>query len=176
MNLIYRFVTCCVFVFLIGCGFHLRSQAYLPPQLKRVYLQSEAPLSLLTTQFQQTLKNMGVTLADNQQTAPITLKLVTDKFSQIAIGTGTTNQLTTYTLTYTVSYQLFDPRDRAIIEPRQVAINRSFTTNNNQMLGSTNEQTLLQQDMRREAIMQIMNQLSTKSIINAITKPRANED
>jgi len=176
MTLIPRLVTCCIFALLIGCGFHLRGQTSLPPQLKRIYLQSETPFSLLTLQFQQTLKTMGVTIVEQRQAAPITLRLMADTFSQFATGTSTTNQLTTYTLNYTVSYQLLDQQGKALIEPRQVSINRSFTANNNQMLGSTNEQTLLQQDMRREAAMQILNQLNAKAIMKAITKPTANED
>lgn len=177
MTIILRFVTCCVFALLLsGCGFHLRSQTALPPQLKRIYLQSATPFSLLTLQFQQTLKRMGVTIVQQPQSAPITLQLMADNFSQLITGTSTTNQLTSYTLTYTVSYQLLDPQGNALIEPQHISVNRNFTANNNQMLGSTNEQALLQQEMRREATLQIMNQLSAQKIIRAITQPSANAD
>lgn len=166
MSLIKFFFYFSLALLLTACGFHLRGQAALPVQLKQLAFESDAPYSLLSTQLQQTLANMGVTLTD--KAAPITLKLSKDDFSQTTATSGATNQLTTYAISYTVSYQLLNAAGKPLIEPRSITINRSFTANNNQMLGSSNEQTLLQQDMRREAIMQIINQLNSQSVKRAI--------
>lgn len=164
-------ITICIFtLLLIGCGFHLRGQANLPPQLHHIAIASNTPYSLLASQLRQTLQNMHIAINENPNTAPLTIKLLTDDFNQAATGTGATNQLTNYTLTYTVTYQLLEQHGEALTEPRQIVVNRSFTANNNQMLGSSNEQVLLQQDMRRDAILQILNQLNSKTVLTAITK------
>jgi outer membrane lipopolysaccharide assembly protein LptE/RlpB len=54
-----------------------------------------------------------------------------------------------------------------LVPARTIAVTRNYTVNANVVLGAGNEIPLLQQDMRREVVYQLINQLSSARVIRA---------
>jgi LPS-assembly lipoprotein len=153
---------------LTACGFHLRGYAPLPPELHTLYLQSNSPYSALTKQLQQVLKSSGVILVQDSQDAPLTLQILSDNFGQQITGQGASGQISTYQLSYTVSYQLLDAKGRVVQPPQMVGTTRSYAINSNQILGDTTVQTGLKDDMRRDLIYQLLNRLRSRNTLKAL--------
>ena len=53
-------------------------------------------------------------------------------------------------------------KGQVIKAPRLVTVSRQLTVNNDRLLGSNEEETVLISEMRREAVIQIINRLSRK--------------
>ncbi|MFU8797569.1 MAG: LPS assembly lipoprotein LptE, partial [Gammaproteobacteria bacterium] len=80
-------------------------------------------------------------------------------------GLSTTTQINTYQLVYTVQYEIMDKTGQRLGPQRAISISRNYVSNANEVSSSMAEYTLLEQDMRRDAIYQIVNQLGSKSVL-----------
>lgn len=158
-----------VSLLLTGCGFKLRGQEPLPPQLRTLYLETKAPYSPLTKQLRQILPASGITLVSTRSQAPLALEIINDSQSQQVTGISTT-QVMQYSLTYTLIYQIRDSKGRVLFNPHTIKATRTFTANFNQMLGGSLEQNLLYNDMRQDIISQLLNQLSSRNTAKAVTQ------
>jgi LPS-assembly lipoprotein len=153
---------------LSACGFHLRGQTELAPALRKLQLQTNAPYSPLTKELQRTLTERGIQLITPPETAPLTLSILNDAFSQQTTNLSPASQVTTFTLNYVITYQLKNATGRVLRGPLRATATRIYNVNSNQILGSTNEQPLLQQDLRRDAIAQLLYQLSARETVEAL--------
>lgn len=169
--MIIRFIILFLVTHLTACGFHLRGQGdtgAFPAQLRVIYVESAKPYGPLTQELQQMLKGMGARLTATAQEAPLKFVLVRDEVSQQTTGMNLTGQLNTYTLVYTVIYQIVDSSGRIVFGPHYATTSRSFTQNANQMLSSNYEYMQLEQDMRRDVVAQIMYQLGSKKAVQTL--------
>lgn len=158
---------CC----LVGCGFHLRGHEPLPPQLDVLYLETDEPYGPLTKQLQQILTSIGVALAPDATMAPVTLRIIADTYGQQLTAQSSSGQLNTYILTYTLTYQLLDKQGRFLQHVQVITTSRSYTISANQVLGDTAVQTSLQNDMRSDAINQLLNRLRARNTQKALAQP-----
>ena len=154
---------------LAGCGFHLRGQQELPPQLHRIYLQSYDPYSPLTKQIRQTLHTVGVVIVQQPQAAPVTLQIISEQSGQQVTGQGVSGQLTTYMLSYTMVYQLLDTQGRPLQEAQMITTTHYYSIGANQLLGDTQIQQNFQNTMRNEVIDQLLYRLNSENTRYAVT-------
>jgi len=151
---------------LAACGFKLRGQAYLPPEIRTIYLKSNAPYGSFTEQLRQTLVSMGIKLVENEKDAPIVLEILNEGTQRQLTGLSTTTPVNTYQLIYTVTFKITDNAGRALGPVRSVSARRAHVVNSSEVLSVNMEYNLLEQDMRREAVYQIINQLGSRSVLS----------
>ncbi len=164
----YLFLMSILLFGLSGCGFHLRGHAPMPPQLSVLYLQSDQPYSALTKELRQVLRSAKITLTQNAASAPITLQIVSDRFTQQVTSLGASGQTSTYQLNYVVSYQLLTRQGQVILGPDTVTSSHSYSITTNQVLSGINYQSNLQAQMQREVIFQIMERLRSARTMRAL--------
>lgn len=153
---------------LTACGFHLRGQAFLPPELRVLYLQSYNPYGPLVKQMRRTLMAMKIRLVQSQRDAPLTLAILREQEGEQATSFSPTTQIQTYTLTYAVVYQVMDRENQVLSGPHTIHASRSFTANPHQTIGNSYEKNMLIQDIRRDVTTQILNRLNSKSMLQAL--------
>lgn len=161
---------CSLALSLPGCGFHLRGHEPLPPELHVLYLQSADPYDPLTKELRQVLQTIGVIMAQDSVSAPVTLQIINENFSQQLGAQGAGGQLTTYVLIYTLAYQLLDPKDRVIQASQTITSTRNYQVNANQLLGDLSVQESLKEDMRRDLINQLLNRLRSRNTLKALVQ------
>ena len=154
-----------------GCGFHLRNQSQLPLSLRVMALKSYDPYGSFTKQLAQTLRAYGATLVAPPAHAPVTLEILRDKFSKQATSISATAQLTQYILTESMSFQIRNAQGQVIEGPIAITTTRNYTATFNQMLGATNDEELLKQEMQRDTIYQLFNRLSTLKSFTHVPYP-----
>ena len=154
-------IVCLLIASLTGCGFKLRGEFQLPTQLRVMYLKTHKPYSALSKQLNQTLQSIGIKLVSSSQEAPYTLEIINDTLSHTTTSISATTQVVQYILTYTVNYRVLDKQGKEVLSPRSIVATRNYTANRNRMLGGSIEQSLLEEDMRRDVVSQLLNQLST---------------
>lgn len=147
-------------ILLGGCGFELRTGSQYLPQVHALYLQTENPYSELTKEVEQTFKIAQVTLLTTPQKAPYVLNLIHDEAVLQTSGYGMSNQVSVNTVTYRLTYQLLGAHGKELIPKRVITVLRTFTINTNQALNGDIIPASLVEDMRHDAIHQLLMQMA----------------
>lgn len=164
-----KLIIICLLGFAVsGCGFHLRGHFPLPPQLHYLYLQTNNPYTPLSKDLRRALLTTGIRLATYPNAAPVTLNIISDTFGQSITSIGSSQQVTTYFLTYTVIYQLTDASGHVLLCPQTIITNRTYSIASNQILADTTTLTTLQIEMRRDAIFQMLNRLRSPLVAHVL--------
>lgn len=158
-NIIQWLLIITLAIIISACGFHLRGREPLPESLQTIYIQTNQPYSSFTRELRQTLRAMGITIAQDIKTAPLILQVLSSNLDQQITSIGAGGQTTTYALTYTVSYQLLDRNGVTVLPIQTATTQRDHSATTNQLLGDMNTQNTLTNDMQREVIYQILNRL-----------------
>lgn len=153
---------------LTGCGFHLRGNRPIAPSLKLVYVETDNIYGYLTLRLKEVLGSMHIHVTQSVSEAPVILKLFDEEFSTTNLSDSASSATKEYLLHYTISYQLLTPSGADIYGPKTIHTSRSYMVNEDQVLSSTNETTLLQQELQRDAMYQIINQLGSADVEEAI--------
>ena len=154
---------------LSACGFHLRKQPPLPPELKTLYVQSDQPYELLTLQLTQILRSMGVTLVDTAKEAPVTLKIFNERYTTSILSESASSSTKQYTLFLTVQYQMQNSSGKVLFGPKTVREQSNYTINENQVSSTNTQQNSLKEEMQRDAVFSILMQLGSTDAINAVS-------
>lgn len=154
--------------FIAGCGFKLRNSVTISPTLRIIYLKSSVPYTGLLAELRQNFLALNICVTQNPCQAPLTLDILSEKFQENRITISATSLLSQYLLSYEVVYQFESADCRIVVRPRIIRVTRNYTVNANQILGASNELPLLRQDMRREVVYQLINQLSSACVLDAV--------
>lgn len=166
--MIRHFLLLIVALFLTGCGFHLQGETRLAPPLHNLYLQTTDPYGYLTRNLKQYLKMSKVRLVSSPAHADTILVISRDDAVQEFLSISGTNQTRQYRLKVTVVFEITNAKGQVIVPPQTLAEDRTITIQANQVLGSSNETTLLYQQMRRILAYAIMNRIASREITHTI--------
>lgn len=155
---------------LAGCGFHLRGHNNLPPKLKTLYYKNNQPYSSFSKTLKTYLGNNGVTFVNSAALAPITLNVTNAHFSYNTNSIGGSNVSQLYLLNYNIRYILSTADGKPIMPPQYVNVFSTYNTPQNQVFGSSNETSLLEQELQQKAIFQLMVKLSSDETKQALQK------
>jgi LPS-assembly lipoprotein len=148
---------------LTSCGFHLRGEVPLAAPLKRMYLQSPDPYGELARNLRLGLEAAGVHLTESKDQAAIVLEILNEKTTQQLLSVGGTQQTRQYNLILAVTFQLTSPKGNIVMPPQTVSDTQALTVQADQVLGGSNEQNNLYQQMRQDIVFTLLNRLSSQS-------------
>ncbi|EKD74167.1 MAG: hypothetical protein ACD_45C00053G0004 [uncultured bacterium] len=163
----------CLAVCLTSCGFHLRGGTTLNPPLQKLYLKTADPYGQLANNLRNYLKVSGTPFVDSKEEATAILQILSENENQQLINVSSTQQTRQYNLILTVTFQITDPQGKILIPLQSLSESRAFTTVSDQILGGTNEQNALTQQMRKAIVFDIMNRLGSNDISTQLTTQKA---
>lgn len=149
---------------LAGCGFHLRGQEILPPILHNIYVESANPRGTLARQLELNLKQMGANTTKTAQQAQVIVKIVNESYSNMVTAFGSNSQIQQLFVTYSVQFELLDNKGNELIPLRTVKTTAPYTQNENAMLSVSTDLNVLEFQMMRDVIQQIILQLTAPDI------------
>lgn len=146
---------------LAGCGYYLRGSlpnTQLP--FESVYLDapSDTPLEreLRTAiRSQRTAK-----LIDDPKAAAVALRVLNDKQERKVLTLNSQGQVREYSLTYRIRYEVADKENKKLLEPTEIVLQTILSYSESQVLAKEQEEKLIFDDMRHDAVAQIMRQLA----------------
>lgn len=147
-------------LFLSSCGFHLRGLVELPKWLENVYIADKVNDRDLITKLKVMLKSYKIRVNPDPSTATYWLIISKSVSHQQIISVGASTNPRQYQLILEVEYSLMLPKGVTLSENKVITVTRQLTINNNRILGSNEEETVLLDEMRQEAVAQLLNQLS----------------
>lgn len=161
---------------LTSCGFHLRGLVQLPPELTEMTVQDARPATDIAPDLQRGLENAGVQIS---QSAPVVLQLKAEQYGKRVLSVDSVGRAQEYGLSYTVRFLL---RTEGVatelwLAEQAVTQTRDLRFDATAVLGAENEETQLREEMRRDAVLQILRRLqharplAVKSVNNSEPRP-----
>ena len=149
-------------ILVTGCGFQLRGEYLLPPELQTLYLRSVDKYGELTRVTKQHLSHNQVTLLKSYNKNLPELRILKDTLDRRTLSVFDNGQVAEYQLIYTVRYQLrFEGQD-----PReyQFELNRDYQDDPNIALAKSRELSLMLKEMRIQAADRILRSIASIKI------------
>ncbi len=166
------FLATLILLALTSCGFHLRGEEPITPELQHLYLKTKEPYSQLTHNLKAYFKLAGIHLTDSPETATYVLNILSETQNDILINVSGTQQTRQYSLVLTVNFQMTRPDGTVVLPQQAVTETRVFTMQANQILGGSNEETTMYQQMRRDIIFDLMNRLTSQHVTNLLEEAK----
>lgn len=152
-----------VALLLAGCGFQLRGQAQLPPEMAVTYVQSQTaigtPPGVLSLKLQTLLASNGVTVTRDPAQATATITVLREGSGRRAVTADRFDIKREYWLAYDASYQVTLRNGKTLIPAEGISANRSLLFDENRVLGFEAAQESLVDSMVEDMAWQIIRRL-----------------
>ena len=92
--------------------------------------------------------------------AQVLLRVVGERQEKQVLSLSAGGKVREFELRYRVAYRLTDQKLQDLVPPSEIALRRSLTYDDTQTLAKESEQDLLFEDMKADAVQQMMRRLS----------------
>jgi LPS-assembly lipoprotein len=161
MKILTRLLLLAAALSLSACGFHMRGHNNMQVKLAfdSVYLRYAGD-SPFIADLRKALALNKVTLTESAQEATITLDIISETTDKLILSLSAAGKVTEYDLRYRVTMSAYDKQLAYWLPVAEVALNRTMTYDDAQVLAKEQEQAVLYRDMRTEAVAQVLRRLS----------------
>lgn len=153
-------VSLCIAVCLSACGFHIRGSIELPKNLSNLYLSAADSKGALVTDLRQQLKANRISLTDNPVEANYTLAILEEIKDRHTSGVGGDSLSSAYEITLKANYEIRLKNSNQVTKGTAISV-RNFNYNTAAINTATQEELLLDQEMRRDLSQQILRRLGS---------------
>jgi LPS-assembly lipoprotein len=145
-----------------GCGFKLAGPAEMP--FESLYVAAP-DYSSFGAQFKRYVGSGGKTrLASRPEDAQAVLEILSETREKQILSLTAAGTVAEYLLRYRVSFRLRDSGNRDWIPPSEIALQRDLTYDDDVALAKENEEQFLYEDMKNDAIDQLLRRLATAQV------------
>ena len=141
------------------CGFSLRGDYLISPELQRLYVSSTDTHSELTRVLKQQLTINKVQVVKNFAADIPELRLLKDSLDRRTLSVFDNGQVAEYELIYTVRYQL--RLANSDIQSFTFEINRDYQDDPDRALAKSRELKLILSEMRQQAATEIVRNIAS---------------
>jgi LPS-assembly lipoprotein len=145
---------------LSACGFHLRGLVDVPSWLNNVAIVDEYNDKQLATILKTQLEGYHIQVNPDPSEASYWLVIKTVARQEQIVSVGSSTNPRQYILVLTVEYTLQTRKGKILRPISAVHATRQLTINNDRILGSNYEESLFTSEMKQDAAIQIINQMS----------------
>ena len=144
---------------LSACGFQLRGSSALPAGLKNLYIQ--AP-TVLSDEVRVYLEGSDTQIQDQRTGADVVLTLSDGRYDRRVLSVDPdTGKEREFALTYSLNYRAAKIDGKTLLNSQRLIIHRDYVFDPNTVIGKSREEWVLRNEMRRDAIRQILFRLQS---------------
>ncbi len=148
-----------VLMLLTACGFQLRGDYLLAPELQTLYISSADRQGELTREVKQYLTLNQVKLVEKFDKNIPEMRLLKDSLDRRTLSVFPNGQVAEYELIYTVRYELrFANKE---IQSFKIELNRDYQDDPDLALAKSRELSLMLSEMRKEAADKILRNMAS---------------
>ncbi len=141
---------------LAACGFQLRSNIALPPDLGPVKVTSTTPYSPLAQSVATGLRNAGAVAAAEDAKDVAALEILSERWGDLPIAIDAQGRAQEFSLRYAAVF-VFRRADGSELVPQQVVeLSRDYVSPPENATGTTTEREILSDELRREMAASIL--------------------
>ena len=141
-------------VLLSGCGFQLRGDADLPPEMDSTQLVVDDRNSVLVRRLMTQLEQQGVRFVDDEDATAI-LEIPVNRVVTEVLTIGNNARVQEYRITHTVEFRLTEPDGTELLPTQTLSQAREISFNQQKILATSREQEYLKDDLA-ESLSRIM--------------------
>ena len=160
LNFMNKIIASCLIAFtLSACGWHMRGSIALPKDLSQLYVTAIDSKGALVTELRQLLKTNRVSLVDNSADANYSLYILEENKDRRTAGVGGDALSSSYEITLKADYEIQLKNSTETTKATAISV-RSFNYNTASINSATQEELLLDQEMRRDLAQQMLRRLN----------------
>lgn len=156
-----NFVVVFSLIILVGCGFHLRGAVQLPDSLKTIHIDGLSTKRGVGLTLKQNLISNGIIVVNSYETGSAVLKVLDNEFERRVLSVGSDAKVREYELHGLIRYSVIDANQQTVIEAEEVEAQRDFQFDQDDVLGKSEEEELLRDQLDQQLVRAIMRRLST---------------
>lgn len=145
-----------------GCGFQLRGSAQLPATIAPVHIQGLDARNPLYQELAQQLEFSDIAVTDQAAGASSLLKISDYSSDRRVLSVDGNGNVAEYELHEGARFELRSGSGDSLVASQQVNTLLTYLNSETEVLGKSQEEGLLREDMRRELASQIMRRLQAQ--------------
>lgn len=154
-----RLLLICLLLFTTACGFHLRGSQSTKFDVANIYIQPGSAPSL-EKEVKSQLVGAGVSLASSAESAAYIVILKEEAFEKSVLSvSATTGKVEEYQLVFKAKMDALGAGGEKITKNDRIRTSRDYTFDEDAVLGKFSEETLLREDLIRNAASQTLRRL-----------------
>jgi len=142
-------------LFISACGYQLRGSIDVPEGLKSIFMQGAS--GSLSKAMGRTLKFSGGQLVDSVGQAGLVVQIDKENMNRRVQSLSSTGRASEYELIYKLEFILLDKAGNVLSEKQKIEINKIYFNDQKAILGKSNEEQVIRNEMYREAVQSIIN-------------------
>ncbi len=144
-----------------SCGFQLRGTGQTTSLLESVYLNAVDSSGALARELIDSLSQSGVEFTSNGK-AQVNIRLDRERFTRRPVSTTGQINVAEYELTLEVGFEVLTRSGDVLIAPTRLRTERIYTFDSSSLVGSNEEESLLNEEMRRDVIGQLLQRINAR--------------
>ena len=140
-----------------GCGFHLRGDVTYAFSSLYINAAATTPIGIELRRALDNSTGLKMTATPAEAQAILDITNVTDDKGVLSLSSG--GRVREYLLTKRVSFNVHDAAGRDWLPANEIAIRRSYTFNESEVLAREAQETRLLREMQTDAVQQIVRRL-----------------
>jgi LPS-assembly lipoprotein len=129
-----------------GCGYHLRGEANLPPEMQKTQLIIDDEYSTLARRLRVMLERSGVEFVAAEQATAV-LEIPQNRIVTEVLTIADNARVREYRVTATLRFRLTDTRGQELIGWQTLRQSREISFDEQRILASSREQEYLREDL-----------------------------
>lgn len=142
-----------------GCGWHLRGTEFLPPDLKTLHLSTRDPDSDFAELLRRSITASGISIPKNATDAQYALVILAEDSEKRTASVNASARVSELQLTESVDFLILSNQGETLVPVTTVRSERIFEYNENNVLATEDERSLIVSEMHRELVRQVLNSL-----------------
>ena len=145
---------------LAGCGFHVRGTTP-DSQLSFASIYLDAPRGTpIERELRTMIRTGNVQLAADAKSAAVTLRVLSQAQERKVMTLNAQGKVREFSLTYRVRFEITDANNKKLLQPPEIALQSILSYSEEQALAKEQEERLTFDDLRPDAVGQIVRQLA----------------
>lgn len=152
---------CLLLLSLSGCGFHLRGAVDLPPDKRVIALQGIGLDHPFAHDLQLFLDLVKGRLVTDPAKAGSVIVIQNIREGRRVVSLNENGKAIEFELTYRVQYEIRGPDGKVLSPSRTIRIHRIYLNTQLQVIGKSQEESVIRQEMRHEAARTLLRRLQS---------------
>ncbi|BAZ93390.1 hypothetical protein TspCOW1_16700 [Thiohalobacter sp. COW1] len=141
---------------LSACGFQLRGQANLPPEMARTQIQGLSEYSDLGRDLRRLLEGSGVQVVPSAEQATAILDIITNQAGRRVLSVQAGGKVQEYELIQRLVFSVRTTDGRLLLEPQELELAREYLYDRFDPLASGSQEGEIRAEMRRDITQLLM--------------------
>lgn len=167
INLVRSFLLLLVIGSVAACGFRLRGEIEIPPELKETRIIGPAEFAPLALEFKRVLTRAGSSVLSSTATTSSTIIIEGERFTKRVLTVDALGRVAEYELIYSYAFKIVTSEKVELVPTQKIEFTRDYRFDPDNVLAIETEEARIRSEMVRFSVVQAMRR------INAILKSKS---